>query len=583
VAAGIGGKSIGPLILDAVTNFYARSEWNYRRAAIAAMSRLAEGSSQYFKSYLPATFDILNKAVFDPSFIVQYEAIQMIGRLAVLYADKTDVIVNNYVPVLSSKLSDASVCDRIRGHAASALINILNPETCDDEQLEPYLQPLLQSLCNSLQSAAVEIQSPCLTLLGCAAQVSVEGFKPFYSLFMPGIKHILHNATSEQFIELRGKAMQCVGLIGEAVGDEIFAPDAIEIMQLLISAIGTKENDIDSEFDYILPACARISKALGSKFEPFLPFVMNPIFTGASQDIQFSMVDANDEDEGDAEHDEETGIDSAVINLGAGVKKRVTLNTHAVQQKSQAANLLYEFAKNMKGNLKAYLSPCLDLLLVLVTDKHSGDIRSSASLGIGAIFEALVDGTQQGFLSLEILNNAFNSCVSKLLESLKGEVRSNTRACSAESLRDVLAACYESGVESPDGSRGPAICSPDLSQATYLSAEILERCGESLNRRSERMKLFESNEALEQEDKNQFADEIEEEEDLLSNLVDALGQILKLHGENFMNIFDSTISSKFAPFLSSSHPESLQIIAICLIDDALEFGGKAAQKYVPQA
>jgi hypothetical protein len=28
-------------------------------------------------------------------------------------------------------------------------------------------------------------------------------------------------------------------------------------------------------------------------------------------------------------HDEETGTESAVISLGAGVRKRVTLNTHA--------------------------------------------------------------------------------------------------------------------------------------------------------------------------------------------------------------------------------------------------------------
>jgi deoxyhypusine synthase len=33
--------------------------------------------------------------------------------------------------------------------------------------------------------------------------------------------------------------------------------------------------------------------------------------------------------------DDENGTESAVISLGGGVKKRVTLNTHAVQQKNQ--------------------------------------------------------------------------------------------------------------------------------------------------------------------------------------------------------------------------------------------------------
>lgn len=36
--------------------------------------------------------------------------------------------------------------------------------------------------------------------------------------------------------------------------------------------------------------------------------------------------------------DEETGAESAVISLGGGVKKRVSLNTTAVQQKTQVCN-----------------------------------------------------------------------------------------------------------------------------------------------------------------------------------------------------------------------------------------------------
>ena len=53
---------------------------------------------------------------------------------------------------------------------------------------------------------------------------------------------------------------------------------------------------MDITFDYILPACARISSVLGSGFSPFLPFVMEPLLKGAMQEIQFSMVDADEDD-----------------------------------------------------------------------------------------------------------------------------------------------------------------------------------------------------------------------------------------------------------------------------------------------
>ena len=56
-------------------------------------------------------------------------------------------------------------------------------------------------------------------------------------MFIPGIKSIMREACAPQFELLRGKAMECVGIIGEAVGDEVFASDALEVMELLIHSI----------------------------------------------------------------------------------------------------------------------------------------------------------------------------------------------------------------------------------------------------------------------------------------------------------------------------------------------------------
>ena len=54
---------------------------------------------------------------------------------------------------------------------------------------------------------------------------------------MPGIISLLKEATSADLTLLRGKAMECAGLIGEAVGVQVFAADALEIMQLFMNAL----------------------------------------------------------------------------------------------------------------------------------------------------------------------------------------------------------------------------------------------------------------------------------------------------------------------------------------------------------
>ena len=71
----------------------------------------------------------------------------------------------------------------------------------------------------------------------CIATVSGEAFVPYYAGFMPGIISLLKEATSADLTLLRGKAMECTGLIGEAVGVQVFAADALEIMQLFMNAL----------------------------------------------------------------------------------------------------------------------------------------------------------------------------------------------------------------------------------------------------------------------------------------------------------------------------------------------------------
>lgn len=306
-ATGMGGKVIAPPVFEIVQQYAAHMNWNYRRAAVAAVQRLVEGCSDVFKTYLQSAMQFLHASLSDASQRVRYQAIETIGRLPVLYPNHINQFVEKYVPVLTGLLADTSMCDKVRGHAASALINIVNPEDCESDILEPFLDGMLSALVGVLQSSSLEVQGPSLLLLGLIAQNSSTAFIPHYASFMPGIKSILHTATAEQYADLRGKAMQCVGLLGEAVGVQTFAPDALEVMQLLLAAMAGKTPETsDGIFESILPACARISKALGPQFEMFLPTVMGPLLVGAAQEIKFSMVDVNDSDEdGDIEEEED--------------------------------------------------------------------------------------------------------------------------------------------------------------------------------------------------------------------------------------------------------------------------------------
>lgn len=560
LATGIGGRMVSPEVLKFVELNSTQPTWQCRRAAVAGLHRLADGAPQYFsKSYLPMAQQLLLRMLADPSPIVQYEVLQAVGRFATIFPTEINTLIQNFVPPLVAILSNPMTCEKVKGHTVAALINLTNPDECGSEMLKPFADVLLGSLLHALQTSSVHVQSSCLILIGGVAKVIEDGFAAYYSSFMPGIKMILNQALTPDLAVLRGRAMECVGLLGEAVGADVFSADALDVMNALLGAIDL-DKDSDLTFDYILPTCARISKALESRFEPFLPLVMNPLLAGANQVIQFSMTDAYEDDvEGEVSRNEETGLESTVICLGAGIKKRVTLNTTALQQKQQAARMIFEFAKSLKGHLKSYLVPCIQSLLTMITDKNSADVRSSSCLALSKIFDAFLDATKSQFVTVDTLSEVLSASLGKLLEALKGEISCTARACGAESLRDILYACYSSGVESSDGTYSGPLCLPDLEISTAIAQELLQLCGDSISRKQVKEQEFASNEGLEVEDREAFAEELEEEEDSLTNLVDAIGQLLKLHGESFMPFFDQVVSPAFAPYLSTSQPESMQV------------------------
>jgi hypothetical protein len=246
--------------------------------------------------------------------------------------------------------------------------------------------------------------------------------------------------------------------------------------------------------------------------------------------------------------------------------------------------MMYDYADSLKGHMHAFLAPCFDIMCKIATDRHSSEGRLHASVALTKLFAAAVDAVRIGALPAASAVTAMEACVEKLLVVLKDEVNANSRACAAEALSSILVVCIEAGgPEDANGSIPPSWCKPDVSSCATITADILQRCQESVVRRAEQERAIKRNEGLDDEDREAKAVQLEEEENLLEVYVEILGLMIKLHGPAFMPIFDAVIAPAFAPYLSSKQPTALQILAVCVVDDAIEFGGTIAHKYIPQA
>lgn len=63
-----------------------------------------------------------------------------------------------------------------------------------------------------------------MTSIASVADTAEEKFVPYYDKFMPSLKHIVENAVQKELRLLRGKTIECISLIGLAVGKEKVAP-----------------------------------------------------------------------------------------------------------------------------------------------------------------------------------------------------------------------------------------------------------------------------------------------------------------------------------------------------------------------
>eukprot|EP01018_Ginkgo_biloba_P022658 Gb_23623 [translate_table: standard] len=73
------------------------------------------------------------------------------------------------------------------------------------------------------------VQEGALTALASVADSSKEHFQKYYDAVMPYLKAILVNATDKSNRMLRAKSMECISLVGMAVGKDKFRHDAKQV------------------------------------------------------------------------------------------------------------------------------------------------------------------------------------------------------------------------------------------------------------------------------------------------------------------------------------------------------------------
>ncbi|KAL6637674.1 hypothetical protein ACP70R_025246 [Stipagrostis hirtigluma subsp. patula] len=555
LAIAVGGNTILPVAAELLPSFFASEEWKRRHAALVTIAQIAEGSAKVMIKNLDQVVGMVLNSFQDPHPRVRWAAINAVGQLSTdLGPELQNKLHHVVLPALAAAMDDFQN-PRVQAHAASAILNF--SENCRPDILTPYLDGIVGKLLQLLQTGNQMVQEGALTALASAADSSQEHFQKYYDAVMPYLKAILMNATDKSNRMLRAKSMECISLVGMAVGKQKFKDDAKQVMEVLMTLQGSQMEADDPITSYMLQAWARLCKCLGQDFLPYMSVVMPPLLQSAQLKPDVSVTSAGSEENGESDDE---GVET--ITLG---DKRIGIRTSVLEEKATACNMLCCYADELKEGFFPWIDQVATTLVPLVKFYFHEEVRKAAVSAMPELLRsaklAVEKGQAQG-RDKSYLKQLSDYIVPALIEAMPKEPEPQICASMLESLNECI---QLSGTLLEEG------------QVRAIVDGIKEVIVASTNRRIERTERAKA-EDFDSEEEELLREENEQEDEIFDQVSDCLGTLVKTFKAYFLPFFDE-LSVYLTPMLGKDKTAEERRIAICIFDDVAEHCREAAVRY----
>ncbi|CAN6454217.1 unnamed protein product [Victoria cruziana] len=556
LAISLGGNTIVPVASELLSAYLAAPEWQKHHAALITLAQIAEGCSKVMIKNLEQVVSMVLNSFQDPHPRVRWAAINAIGQLSTdLGPDLQTQYHQRVLPALASAMDDFQN-PRVQAHAASAVLNF--SENCTPEILTPYMDGVVSKLLVLLQNGKQMVQEGALTALASVADSSQEHFQKYYDAVMPYLKAILINATDKSNRMLRAKSMECISLVGMAVGKDRFRDDAKQVMEVLMSLQGSQMESDDPTISYMLQAWARLCKCLGQDFLPYMSVVMPPLLHSAQLKPDVTITSADSD--GDIDDEDDDSIET--ITLG---DKRIGIKTSVLEEKATACNMLCCYADELKEGFYPWIDQVAPTLVPLLKFYFHEEVRKAAVSAMPELLRSAKLAVEKGLAQCRdesYVKQLSDYIIPALVEALHKEPE--TEICA--SMLDSLNECMQiSGVLMDQG------------QVRSIVDELKQVITASTARKRERAERTKA-EDFDAEEGELLREENEQEEEVFDQVGDCLGTLIKIFKTSFLPYFDE-LASYITPMWGKDKTAEERRIAICIFDDVAEQCREAAIKY----
>jgi len=557
LAVALGGKTMLPHILSNVNNMLTHADWKYRYAGLMTLSSTAEGAHKQMETYLDQMVDYIIGFLKDPHPRVRYAACNCIGQMATDFAPTFQKKYHSKVIPGLLMILDDDQNPRVQAHGGAALVNFA--EDSPKNILLNYLDNVLVKLQDVLIKKVHELANhkrklvleQIVTTIAAVADTVEDRFEQYYDKFMPTLKYLFVNATTSELRLLRGKTIECISLIGLAVGKDKFLSDCQDVMETLLRTQTNFEQleDEDPQISYMISSWARMCKILGKDFEKYLPVVMGPVLKTASFKPEIAVVD---DDEYKEISDEE---DWQFVTIGD--QQSFGIKTTGLEEKATACSMLVCYAKELKEGFAAYTEEVTKLMVPLFKFYFHDGVRSAAAESMPHLLEcAQIRGEQY-------VSEMWNYIANDLIKAIESEPE-----------QEVLAELMRSFSKCVEFMGQRALNEEQMNSLIKILNKNLANHFTKQEQRHEQRR----DEDFDDETEDQLLDEDEFDALILSKISDIIHSLFKVYKQNFMQPFDQ-LAPHFVQLLNPQRPFTDRQWALCVWVDVIEYCGPDSIKY----
>jgi hypothetical protein len=547
LAHALGGKLFLSVIYPLLERAFADKEhWNVRHAALLSIAHMAGGVDKHLEPQLGNIMKnlVVPTALNDPHPRVRWAAVDVCAYLSEAFEpDFCNTFTEQVFTVLMACTAPNNHW-RVISHACLCF-----PDFCrglESEKLMPYMPKFLTAMVACLgMSAHTQIVENALAAVSSVAMVAEKEFIPYYAHFMPGVKGLITTATAENQKGVRGKAIECIGMMAQSVGSEVFGPEVAPVMEALLPSD-------DTQHQHVVSTMARICRVIGRAFAPYLPRVIPPLI--ASARIEDACVILP---EGEANpYQNRDGYKTASVDVRQNGMQQISINSTLLEEKSRAIRMLFEYANTMGATFFPYVDEVARILVPCVRYQFESNVRTNSVMSLAPLLrcanEALAaDPARRQAYASQLLNFMWPVVV----EGINVEYELDALCDILGEWADVLEALPA----------GVVLTGAQLEEMNEVMRRLIIDCLERCQKRDE----VAHGEDMDEAEQELIDAENQHEDEFLGYVYQVVNRLVK----NNPAQYPETFHEKLHPVLNAmiqSDDVSLRTSAICMIAQVME-------------